>query len=273
MTSAPSSLAEEEAITFANFACTLADAAADVTLKHFRSELGVDNKLAGNAFDPVTIADRDAETAIRTLIEEHYPDHGILGEERGTKPGTSAFKWVLDPIDGTRSFISGVPLWGTLIAFNDGKYPAVGVMDQPYTGERFVGRPGHAEFLRDGQAKKLSTRACPGLSEAILGCTDPAMFTDAGELEAFSDVSSKTRLTRYGTDCYFYCLIAAGHADLVIEASMQPYDIQALIPIVEGAGGIVTNWLGEDAQNGGRIIAAGDKRVHAEALDILSRVG
>jgi histidinol phosphatase-like enzyme (inositol monophosphatase family) len=272
MTNAPSTLTEEEAITLADFAGTLADAAAVVTLKHFRSDLGVDNKLDGNAFDPVTIADRDAETAIRALIEGHYPDHGILGEEHGAKSGTSAFKWVLDPIDGTRSFISGVPLWGTLIALNDGDYPVVGVMDQPYTGERFVGRPGRAEFLRGGRPKKLTTRACPSLSEAILGCTDPAMFTEGAELEAFSDVSTKTRLTRYGTDCYFYCLIAAGHADLVIEASMQPYDIQALIPIVEGAGGIVTNWLGEDAQNGGRIIAAGDKRVHAQALDILSRV-
>ncbi|WOF75073.1 histidinol-phosphatase [Parvibaculaceae bacterium PLY_AMNH_Bact1] len=272
MTIAPSTLTDEEAIALADFACTLASAAAKVTLKHFRSDLGVDNKLDGNAFDPVTIADRDAETAIRALIEEHYPDHGILGEEHGVKPGTSPFKWVLDPIDGTRSFISGVPLWGTLIALNDGKYPVVGVMDQPYTGEQFVGRPGQAEFLRDGQRKKLSTRACASLSDAILGCTDPAMFTDPAELNAFSDVRSKARLTRYGTDCYFYCLIAAGHADLVIEASMQPYDIQALIPIVEGAGGIVTNWQGGDAQDGGRIIAAGDKRVHAEALDSLSRV-
>lgn len=272
MTNAPSTLTEEEAIALADFACTLAAAAAEVTLKHFRSDMSVDNKLDGNAFDPVTIADRDAETAIRTLIEQHYSDHGILGEEYGEKSGTSQFKWVLDPIDGTRSFISGVPLWGTLIALNDGEYPAVGVMDQPYTGEQFVGRPGHAEFSREGQRKKLSARTRSGLSEAILGCTDPAMFTDAAELEAFSNVSSKARLTRYGTDCYFYCLIAAGHADLVIEASMQPYDIQALIPIVEGAGGIVTNWQGGDAQNGGRIIAAGDKRVHAEALNILSRV-
>ncbi|MCE7998627.1 MAG: histidinol-phosphatase [Rhodobiaceae bacterium] len=272
MTNAPSSLSNDEAIALAEFACTLAHAAADVTLKHFRSELGVDNKLDGSDFDPVTIADRDAETAIRALIENHYPDHGILGEEHGEKAGTSPFKWVLDPIDGTRSFISGVPLWGTLIALNDGEYPVVGVMDQPYTGERFVGRPGHAEFLRDGQQKKLSTRSCAILSDAILGCTDPAMFVEAGELEAFTDVRNKARLTRYGTDCYFYCLIAAGHADLVIEASMQPYDIQALIPIVEGAGGIVTNWHGGDAQNGGRIIAAGDKRVHAEALTILSRL-
>ncbi len=272
MSNASVTLSEEEASAFADFACDLATAAAEITLKHFRSGIGVDNKLDGNAFDPVTIADRDAETAIRALIEEHYPDHGILGEEHGTKPGTSPFKWVLDPIDGTRSFISGVPLWGTLIALNNGEKPVVGVMDQPYTGERFVGRPGHAEMRQSGQSKKLSTRACSSLTHAILGCTDPAMFTDAGEMDAFSAVRSKARLTRYGTDCYFYCLVAAGHADLVIESSMQPYDIQALIPIVEAAGGIVTNWQGGDAQNGGRIIAAGDKRVHAEALDILSRV-
>lgn len=272
MTTAPSSLNNEEAMVFADFACTLANAAAEITLKHFRSDLSVDNKLEGNGFDPVTIADRDAETAIRALIEKHYPEHGILGEEHGAKSGTSPFKWILDPIDGTRSFIAGVPIWGTLIALNDGDAPVVGVMDQPYTAERFVGRPGRAEFLRGNERTNLSTRPCLGLSDAILGCTDPAMFAKAGEVNAFTSVSSKTRLTRYGTDCYFYCLIAAGHADLVIESSLQPYDIQALIPIVEGAGGIVTNWQGGDAQNGGRIIAAGDKRVHAEALEILSRV-
>jgi len=272
MTNAQSNLSEDQAIALADFACTLADAAAKISLKHFRSNMGVDNKLAGNQFDPVTIADRDAETAIRALIEKHYPDHSILGEEHGIKQGTSPLKWVLDPIDGTRSFIAGVPLWGTLIALNDGTRPAVGVMDQPYIGERFIGRPGTTELLRNGQRSTLHTRSCSSLNEAILGCTDPAMFTDADELKAFTKASSKARLTRYGGDCYFYCLVAAGHADLVIESSMQPYDIQALIPIVEGAGGIVTDWTGGDPQEGGRIIAAGDKRVHEETLEILSRV-
>ncbi len=272
MTGAQSTLSDEDASTLTDFACDLATAAAEISLKHFRSGVGVDNKLDGAEFDPVTIADRDAEAAIRAKIEERYPDHGILGEEHGIKAGTSPFKWVLDPIDGTRSFIAGVPLWGTLIALNDGTKPAIGVMDQPYIGEQFVGRPGKAEFIRQGDRTTLQTRSCASLSDAILGCTDPSMFTDQGEMDAFTDVRSRARLTRYGTDCYFYCLIAAGHADLVIESSLQPYDIQALIPIVEGAGGIVTDWKGGDAQDGGRIIAAGDEQVHAEALEILSRV-
>ena len=273
MTIAQSTLGENEAIALAEFACELADTAAEISLKYFRAGVGVDNKLDGSQFDPVTIADRDAETAIRARIEERYPDHGILGEEHGIKSGTSALKWVLDPIDGTRSFIAGVPLWGTLIALNDGSKPAVGVMDQPYIGERFVGRPGKTELLRNGQRTSLRTRDCGVLSDAILGCTDPSIFAEPGETEAFTDVSSKARLTRFGGDCYFYCLVAAGHADLVVEAGLQAYDIQALIPIVEGAGGIVTDWKGGDPQEGGRVIAAGDGRVHAEALEILSRVG
>lgn len=273
MTRPATRLTDKELDTLCDFAGDLATVASAVTLEHFRSGVGVDNKLDGNAFDPVTIADRDAEAAIRALIETHYPDHGIVGEEHGQKPGSSELYWVLDPIDGTRSFISGVPLWGTLIALNDGTAPVIGVMDQPYLKERYLGRPGSAHFIRGDKAVRLQTRECASLSEAALGCTDPAMFIDKAEYAAFSEVRSKTRLTRYGADCYFYCLVAAGHADLVIEASLQPYDIQALIPIVEGAGGIVTTWEGGDPQEGGRIIAAGDARVHAEALNILSRVG
>lgn len=254
------------------FSGELADAAAQVTLKHFRSVMDVDNKLDGNAFDPVTIADRDAETAIRTLINTRYPDHGIVGEEHGSQTGTSPLHWVLDPIDGTRSFIAGVPLWGTLIALNDGAYPTVGLMDQPYLDERFVGRPGKTTLTRKGETRQIKTRDCASLSEAILGCTDPAIFTQADEYDAFAQVRSQARLTRYGGDCYFYSLIAAGHIDLVVEASLQPYDIQALIPIIEGAGGVITTWDGGDPQRGGRMIAAGDARVHKEAIAILSGV-
>lgn len=272
MRTAPTDLNAEEIEALCSFSSELADSAAEISLKYFRSDVGVDNKLDGNAFDPVTIADRDAETAIRALINKRYPAHGIVGEEHGSKTGSSPVHWVLDPIDGTRSFIAGVPLWGTLIALNDGIYPTVGLMDQPYVGERFIGRPGRTEFTRNGKTKTLKSRSCADLSDAILGCTDPAMFIETGELDAFTKVSAAARLTRYGTDCYFYCLIAAGHADLVVEASMQSYDIQALIPIIEGAGGIVSTWDGGDAQQGGRIVAAGDARVHAQALEILSRV-
>ncbi|MEQ9517935.1 MAG: histidinol-phosphatase [Parvibaculum sp.] len=254
------------------FAGKLADAAAGITLKHFRSQVAIDNKLDGQAFDPVTIADRDAETAIRRLIKKEYPTHGILGEEHGREMGESAYYWVLDPIDGTRSFISGVPLWGTLIALNNGTRPTIGLMDQPYLGERYLGFPGGARLVRRDEVHPLRTRACASLAEAIMGTTDPAIFNRETELPAFKEVRAKTRLTRYGADCYFYCLVAAGHTDLVIEAGLQAYDIQALIPIIEGAGGIVTDWQGGDPQMGGRVIAAGDKRVHEEALGILSRV-
>lgn len=254
------------------FAGRLADAAASVTLQHFRNQVSIDNKLDGTAFDPVTIADRDAESAIRNLIKAEYPTHGILGEEHGREMGESALYWVLDPIDGTRSFISGVPLWGTLIALNNGTRPTIGVMDQPYLQERYVGFPGGARLIRRDEVFPLKTRACASLKEAIMGTTDPVVFNRETELPAFKQVRSKARLTRYGADCYFYCLVAAGLTDLVIEAGLQSYDIQALIPIIEGAGGIVTDWQGGDPQMGGRVIAAGDRRVHEEALEILSRV-
>ncbi|MBG53117.1 MAG: histidinol-phosphatase [Rhodobiaceae bacterium] len=254
------------------FASQLADAAANVTLKHFRQQVTIDNKLDGKAFDPVTIADRDAETAIRTLIKASHPTHGILGEEHGREMGESALYWVLDPIDGTRSFIAGVPLWGTLIALNNGTRPMIGVMDQPYLGERYLGFPGGAKLIRHDEVHPIRTRPCASLSEAIMGTTDPVIFDRETELPAFKQVRSKTRLTRYGADCYFYCLVAAGLTDLVVEAGLQAYDIQALIPIIEGAGGIVTDWQGGDPQMGGRVIAAGDRRVHEEALEILSKV-
>lgn len=253
----------------ASFALDLADAATAVTLPHFRSGLAVDNKRGRFAFDPVTAADRDGEAAIRKLIGERYPDHGIFGEEHGKETGTSPLTWVLDPIDGTRSFISGVPLWGTLIALNDGTRPVIGLMDQPYIGERFVGRPGGSELIGPMGTTPLKTSACTKLEEALLGNTDPAMFDVEDEKAAFREISSKVRLRRFGGDCYFYCLLAAGTLDLVIESGLQPYDIQALIPVIENAGGVVTNWAGGDAQNGGQVVAAATYELHEQALKIL----
>ena len=253
----------------ASFALELADAAAAVTLPHFRSGLAVDNKRGQFDFDPVTAADRDAEAAIRKLIGERYADHSILGEEHGTHDGESELTWILDPVDGTRSFISGVPLWGTLIGLNDGTKPVIGLMDQPYIGERFVGRPGGTELIRGTHAQPLKTSSCTKLEDALLGNTDPGMFTVDAEKAAFREISSKVRLRRFGGDCYFYCLLAAGTLDLVVESSLQPYDIQALIPVIENAGGIVTTWSGKDAQNGGQVVAAASRELHAAALEIL----
>lgn len=254
---------DSEIAEYLSFAHRLADASGDVIRPHFRECIDVDNKRPGD-FDPVTIADRDAEAAIRALIEETYPDHAILGEEHGKRDG-NAYTWVLDPIDGTRSFITGFLTWGTLIALSHEGLPILGIMDQPITGERFVGTPEGA-YLGE---RKLQVRPCAALGDAVLISTTPDMFDAKEELPAFQRVESRVKLRRWGGDCYSYCMLAHGFVDLVIEASMKPYDIQALIPIVEGAGGIVTTWDGAPAANGGRLIAAGDRRVYDEAIALL----
>ncbi len=247
------------------FAHRLADVAGTVIRPHFRASGAVDNKRPAD-FDPVTAADRDAETAMRELIAAHYPDHAVYGEEHGAQWG-ARFTWVLDPIDGTRSFIGGFPTWGTLIALAEHGRPVIGIMDQPITGERFVGGPDGA-FLGD---RKLAVRPCAALADAVLYATTPDMFEPAREMPAFQRVERQVKLRRFGGDCYAYCMLAHGLLDVIVEAAMQPYDIQALIPIVEGAGGIVTNWEGEPAWNAGRILAAGDRRVHEAALEALNR--
>ena len=252
-----------------SFAHQLADAASRVSLPLFRNLPLVENKNA-RGFDPVTEADRNAEAAIRGLIETHYPAHGILGEEFGTKQGKD-WQWVLDPIDGTRAFISGMPTWGTLIGLNNGKTVPLGIMDQPFTGERYFATVGDGAFLRhDGQDTKIICRACEGLDTAILATTTPQLFVGTDEEAVWHKLSAAVQLTRYGGDCYNYALLASGHIDLVVEQVLQPYDIQALIPIVEEAGGIITDWQGGNIMQGGQVIAAGDKGVHRAALDILN---
>src|SRR5262245_44340881 len=193
----------------ADFACTLAEAAAEVILPHFRSQLAVDNKADPTAyFDPVTIADRDAETAMRALIERHHPTHGILGEEHGLKKGSSDYLWVLDPIDGTRGFMTGLPTWGTLIGLQKGDQPLLGVMNQPFTGDRFVGGDG-AVLPSRGKMTHLSVRPCARLEEAVLASTAPEMFS-ADELPRFDEVRRRARMVRYGADCYGFAMLAAG---------------------------------------------------------------
>jgi len=265
MTLTPSEIDE-----FAAFIAELGDAAAKSSLPHFRSGLAVDHKEGIHKFDPVTLADREAETAIRQLIAKRYPSHGIHGEEHGQQTGSSRLNWVIDPIDGTRSFIAGVPLWGTLIALNDGTAPVIGLMDQPYLGERYIGRPGGSMLVSKHGTHPLQTSSVKTLEDAKLGTTDPTLFTRKEEIAAFDEVRGRTRLTRYGGDCYFYCLIAAGTLDLVIESGLQPYDIQALIPIIEHAGGVVSNWSGCDAQHGGQIIAAANRTLHEAAIKLLA---
>ncbi|MFF7709375.1 histidinol-phosphatase [Pseudomonas sp. NPDC007930] len=243
------------------FAETLAQAAADAALPHFRTRHAVENKLE-HGFDPVTLADQGAEQAMRELIHAQYPEHGIFGEEYGQEPGTSPLTWVLDPIDGTRAFITGLPLWGTLIALNDGQAPVLGMMSQPFTGERFVGTPEGA-WLGE---QRLRTRACARFEDAVLMSTSPQLFDIPSRKAVFERLAGQARMTRYGGDCYAYCMLAMGLVDVVIEDNLKPYDVQALIPIIEGAGGRMTAWDGGTAQKGGAVVAAGDPALHAWLL-------
>jgi histidinol phosphatase-like enzyme (inositol monophosphatase family) len=248
---------------------SLADKAGAVILPHFRSGCTVDHK-GGFLFDPVTIADREAESAIREGISLAYPSHGILGEEFEALRPDAEYCWVIDPIDGTRAFILGLPLWGTLIGLTRAGRPLLGLMDQPFTRERFFSGEQEAFFHHGGETKTLRTRACGALADALLACTSTDYFESEGEHRRFETLSRSVRLRRFGGDCYNYCLLAMGHIDLVVEAGLKPYDILPLLPIIERAGGIVSTWEGDDPRAGGRIVAAGDRRIHAAAVEMLS---
>ncbi|MFA3918140.1 histidinol-phosphatase [Ruegeria hyattellae] len=259
--------ADQTDLEVANLA---ADAARKAILPHFRSaELDTDNKLDAG-FDPVTVADRAAEQAMRAVLAEHRPKDGILGEEFGKTQGSSGRTWVLDPIDGTRGFISGTPTWGVLIALSDADGPFLGIVDQPYIGERFSGDRDHAQLIGPHGARTLRTRSTADLFDAVLFTTFPEVGTPE-EGRAFHAVSAQVKLTRYGMDCYAYALLAAGQIDLVIEASLNPYDIQAPIAVIQAAGGVVTDWQGGPAHDGGRVLAAANAQIHAKALEILRR--
>jgi histidinol phosphatase-like enzyme (inositol monophosphatase family) len=247
----------------------LADAARAATLRHFRSDgLSADNKET-HRFDPVTVADRESETRMREILAARRPQDGIFGEEFGAISGTSGLTWVLDPIDGTRSYLSGTPTWGVLIAVSDETGPIYGLIDQPYIGERFAGGLGRAEMTGPLGRRALKTRPPRPLAEAILFSTFPEVGT-AEEGAAFNRVKSRARLTRYGTDCYGYALVALGQIDLVIEAGLQAYDVQGPIAVIEAAGGLVTDWQGNPCPMGGRVIAAANREIHAEALALLN---
>ena len=250
---------------YIGFAHTLADASGGIIRRHFRTPFSVEDKEDAS---PVTVADREAERAMRALIAERYPRHGIVGEEFGNERPDADEVWVLDPIDGTRAFVAGKPIFGTLIALLREGRPLLGIIDQPVLGERWVGAAGTASrFCGD----PIETRSCAGLGRAVLNTTSPDLFHGA-DRDAFARLSARVRSTLYGGDCYAYGLLASGHIDLVVEAGLKTYDYCALVPVVEGAGGRITDW--EDsplhADSDGRVIAAGDGRVHAEALELLS---
>ena len=257
------------AVDFEAFVDELATVSGDAIRPFFRTALGIEDKSRGGAFDPVTAADRTAEQAMRTLIRQKFPAHGIIGEEFGPERSDAEFIWVLDPIDGTKSFISGMPAWGTLIALTRAGKPVFGMVHQPFIGERFSGDGLAAAYRGPAGNRALRVRSCPALADAILYTTSPRLMK-AADRAAFSKVEEAVRLSRYGGDCYSYCMLAAGYVDLIVETELKPHDVAALIPIILGAGGKITTWNGETPETGGRIVAAGDHRTHAAALDLLN---
>ena len=246
-------------------ALRLADGAGEVARRYFRQDLAVEQKSDAS---PVTVADREAETVMRALIAESFPDHGVVGEEFGAQTKEARFVWVLDPIDGTKRFITGNPLFGCLIALLDDGQPVLGVIDMPILEERWIGAAGRGTSHQDRRGhRQVGTRSCLALDQAALYATSPQMFEGA-DLDGFEAVRRQTRQTSYGGECYSYGLLASGFVDLVIEADMGVYDFLPLVSVVTGAGGIMTDWQGQPLglHSDGRVVAAGDQRVHAAAL-------
>jgi myo-inositol-1(or 4)-monophosphatase len=256
------------AVDFSSFVDQLASVSGDTILPFFRTALAIENKQPGG-FDPVTAADRAAESAMRALIRKTFPGHGIVGEEHGAERTDAEYVWVLDPIDGTKSFITGMLAWGTLIGLMRFGEPVFGMIHQPFTRERFTGDGGAARYRGPAGNRELRVRPCASLGDAILTTTSPLLMNEA-DRASFKRVEKAVKTSRYGGDCYAYCMLAAGLIDLVIETEIKPYDIVAVIPVVTGAGGIVTTWENGPAQAGGRVIVAGDARVHAAALKLLN---
>ncbi len=246
------------------------DRAAKVTVAHFRQSISVENKDQLGGFDPVTVADKLAEDAIRDVVLTNNPQHSFLGEEGEPVRGENALLWVVDPIDGTRSFITGVPLWGTLIAVYDGVDVVMGMLDQPVLKERYVGYAGSSELQTGDAVTVLSCRAVPRIEDAVLLATSPDLFFDSDKA-CFEALRDRARLTRYGGDCYCYAQLAMGLSDIVLETGLQPYDIQAVIPIVEGAGGVVTDWQGGSPVAGGAVVSTGSAELHEQVLKQLNR--
>jgi myo-inositol-1(or 4)-monophosphatase len=256
-------------IDFAQFVNELASLSGQAILPFFRSSFTIRDKSSGGAFDPVTEADRAGEAVMRQLIKRTFPTHGIIGEEFGEEQADAEYTWVLDPIDGTKAFMAGLPVWGTLIGLMRNGAPAYGMMHQPFTGERFFGDCGSASYRGHQSERKLMTRRCRSISDAIISTTSPRLF-GTETLAAYERVEREAKIARYGYDCYAYCMLAAGHIDIVVETDLKPHDIVALIPIIQGAGGVVTAWDGGPAGNGGSIAAAGDRRVHDAVLTLLN---
>lgn len=248
----------------------LGDAASAAILPHFRSLDAVESKLE-DRFDPVTVADRGAEEVMRSLIGEVFPDDGIIGEEYGIERAEAERVWVLDPVDGTRAFVAGLPTWGTLIACMEGGIPRVGMMVQPFIGERFWSDGSVSRWSRGDETGIMETRSCPDLADATLFATAPTMFTGA-QKGAFEALADRVKTVRYGTDCYGYAMVAAGHGDIVLEAAVQIYDVAPFVPILATAGGKLTSWSGGPAASDHTALAVGDPAIYETVQSILSGV-
>jgi myo-inositol-1(or 4)-monophosphatase len=255
-----------------DFALAMADAAAAEILPHFRADAPVDIK-PGVVFDPVTEGDRAGERVMRRMIEERFPDHGIHGEEYGIKEAKSDFTWILDPVDGTRGFICGMPTWGTLIGLNVRGKPMLGLMNQPWVGEVFYGNPHGAWVNHRGERRTLRTRAARPLAQCTVATTAPEPYRSERAKAVLREMSAAARLTRYGGDAYFFCLMAAGQIDIAMDAGVQPYDIAPLMPIIAGAGGEICTWTRGDAAQGGDVVSAGSREMLETALEVIARAG
>ena len=251
------------------FAHRLADASGEVIRPYFRQRIEIINKLE-DSFDPVTEADKGGERAIRAILDAERPQDAILGEEYGEKPGTSGWRWVLDPVDGTRCFITGRHEWGSLIALEKNEVPVLGILDQPVLGERFIGVNGRAEFHQSGLVMPMKVRACADVRDAVLCATDPSAYMSEAQQAAFARVKAQARLTRYHGDCYIFAMLALGFVDLIVEGAFRRWDVAALLPLVEGAGGVISNWQGEPWRDGDAVLASGDARLHAQAVKLLA---
>ena len=263
----PVAISDDKRDEYLQFSCSAVRAAGRVILPHFRSGVQVTNKLDNGGFDPVTLADQAGERAIREAIELAYPEHGIFGEEYGFNAG-NGLTWVIDPIDGTRAFMTGMLHWGVLLALFDGESPVVGAMYQPYTDELFSGDGDAAWLERGGNRQALTTSRCENVTTASLSTTGIEWLA-AQQQEQFKRLSRASKLTKMGGDCYLFGMLAMGSLDLGVEARLKPYDIQALIPIVKGAGGVITSWEGGNPSMGGTVLASATPALHTQAMALL----
>jgi histidinol phosphatase-like enzyme (inositol monophosphatase family) len=245
---------------------SLADAARPIAQRYFRTQIKIDDKSDAS---PVTIADREAETVMRELLTRHVPDHGVFGEEYGAVRTDADYVWVLDPIDGTKAFITGLPIFGTLIALLHKGRPVMGIIDQPIQKERWFGTDGERSTFN---GRPIATRACSGLANAYMYSTAPEMFRNTDITRRHETLAKKVKLFRWGGDCYAYGLLASGHVDLVVENGLKLYDFAALVPVIKNAGGVITDWQGKelDMHSDGAVIAAGDPAIHRAARDLLA---